>query len=109
MPKTAAVAVCAFLLLSACGGTPVVTHEPEQVAAVRPAAGEGQATEPRVGPSNGQPVETAPPNVPEFKPAFAQQTRAPAVHTQTPFKVTELAQASTTLGASRFCPTAACS
>ena len=35
-------------------------------------------------------METAPPNVPEFKPAFPQQTRAPAVHTQTPFKVTEL-------------------
>jgi glucose/arabinose dehydrogenase len=29
--------------------------------------------------------------VPEFKPAFAQQTRAPAVHTRTRFKVTELA------------------
>ena len=90
MPKTGAVAVCACLLLSACGGSPVVTHEPEQVAEVRPAAGEGQATEPRVGPSDGQPVETAPPNVPEFRPAFPQQTRAPAVHTQTPFKVTEL-------------------
>ncbi|HEY0468155.1 MAG TPA: PQQ-dependent sugar dehydrogenase, partial [Polyangiaceae bacterium] len=80
------------LWLLACGSTPVVTHEPEQAAEVRPADGSGQATEPRVGPSNGgSPVETAPPNVPEFKPAFAQQTRAPAVHTQTPFKVTELA------------------
>lgn len=38
-----------------------------------------------------QPVETAPANVPEFKPAFAQQTRAPALHTKTPFRVTELA------------------
>jgi len=81
----------ALALLAACGGNPVVTHEPEQVPHVEPAAGQGQSTEPRVGPSNGQPVETAPPNVPEFKPAFAQQTRAPAVHTQTPFKVTEVA------------------
>ena len=80
-----------LVLLAACGGNPVVTHEPEQVAQVQPADGQGQATEPRVGPNAGLPVETAPANVPEFKPAFAQQTRAPAVHTQTPFKVTELA------------------
>jgi aldose sugar dehydrogenase len=79
------------MFLAACHGTPVVTHEPEQVAAVRPADGKGQATEPRVGPSDGKPVETAPPNVPEFKPAFPQQTRAPAVHTHAPFKVTEIA------------------
>lgn len=59
---------------------------------VQPAGGEGQATEPRVGPvKDALPVETAPPNVPEFKPAFAGQTRAPAARTQTPFKVTELA------------------
>jgi aldose sugar dehydrogenase len=57
-----------------------------------PAEGKGQATGPRVGPSEGEtPVETAPPNVPEFKPAFSGQTRAPAIHTRTPFEVTELA------------------
>jgi glucose/arabinose dehydrogenase len=39
----------------------------------------------------GAPVETAPPNVPEFKPAFAGQTRAPAVRTRTPLQVTEIA------------------
>ncbi|QSQ14354.1 PQQ-dependent sugar dehydrogenase [Myxococcus landrumensis] len=39
----------------------------------------------------GAPVETAPPNVPEFKPAFAGQTRAPAVKTRTAFQVTEVA------------------
>ncbi|RKI05239.1 PQQ-dependent sugar dehydrogenase [Corallococcus sp. AB038B] len=38
-----------------------------------------------------QPVETAPPNVPEFKPAFPQQTRAPEVKTRTPIVVTEIA------------------
>ena len=36
-------------------------------------------------------METAPPNVPEFKPAFPGQTRAPAIHTRTPFEVTEVA------------------
>jgi glucose/arabinose dehydrogenase len=36
-------------------------------------------------------VETAPPNVPEFKPAFSGQTRAPAVQTRTPLEVTEIA------------------
>jgi aldose sugar dehydrogenase len=92
MRSTLRVLFSALGFLGACGGTPVVTHEPERVAEVRPAGGEGQATEPRVGPvDDAKPVETAPPNVPEFKPAFAQQTRAPAVHTRTPFKVTELA------------------
>ncbi len=66
--------------------------QPEQTAKVVPAAGEGQATEPRVGPNpSGQPVETAPPNVPQFKPAFAGQTRAAAVHTQTKFRVSDVA------------------
>jgi glucose/arabinose dehydrogenase len=37
------------------------------------------------------PVETAPPNVPEFKPAFPGQTRAPAVRTRTQLKLTEIA------------------
>jgi glucose/arabinose dehydrogenase len=52
----------------------------------------GQVTVARVEPTaGGAPVETAPPNVPEFKPAFPGQTRAPAIHTQTPFEVTQLA------------------
>ena len=37
------------------------------------------------------PVETDPPNVPEFKPAFPGQTRAEAVTTKTPLEVTEIA------------------
>jgi glucose/arabinose dehydrogenase len=36
-------------------------------------------------------VETRPPNVPEFKPAFPGQTRAPAVTTRTPIEVREIA------------------
>jgi len=91
MLRTHCFTITALSLLRACSHTPAVTREPEQVPQVVPAAGKGQATEPRVGPSNGQPVETAPPNVPGNKPAFAEQTRAPAVHTETPFKVTEIA------------------
>lgn len=41
--------------------------------------------------AKGAPVETGEPNVPEFKPAFEGQTRAPAIKTKTPLQVTELA------------------
>ena len=41
--------------------------------------------------AKGAPVETGEPNVPEFKPAFEGQTRAPAVTTKTPLLVTEIA------------------
>lgn len=37
------------------------------------------------------PVRTGPPHVPEFKPAFPQQTRAPEIRTRTPLEVTEIA------------------
>jgi aldose sugar dehydrogenase len=55
--------------------------------------GKGESTAPRteVGAKN-EPVETAQPNVPEFKPAFPEQTRAPAVATKTPFDVTTVAE-----------------
>ena len=56
-----------------------------------PAGGQGQETVPQVGPKASGPVETAPPNVPEFKPAFAGQTRAPAMHTRTKIQVTKIA------------------
>lgn len=38
----------------------------------------------------GAPVETGPKSVPEFKPAFPGQTRAPAVKTRTALQVTEI-------------------
>ena len=41
--------------------------------------------------SAAPPVETGPPNVPEFKPAFAGQTRAPRVRTKTPLQVATVA------------------
>lgn len=50
-----------------------------------------QPSAPRAEPAGGAPVETAGPNVPEFRPAFPQQTRAPAVSTGTPLAVTEVA------------------
>lgn len=39
----------------------------------------------------GAPVKTDPPNVPEFKPAFPQQTRAPEVRSKTQLQITEVA------------------
>jgi glucose/arabinose dehydrogenase len=45
-----------------------------------------EATAPR-----GAPVETGEKSVPEFQPAFPEQTRAPAVKTRTPLQVTEIA------------------
>jgi len=38
-----------------------------------------------------EPLETAPPNVPELKPAFPQQTRAPGIVTKTALAVQEVA------------------
>jgi glucose/arabinose dehydrogenase len=40
---------------------------------------------------SGPPVDVGPPNVPEFKPAFTEQTRAPQMKTQTAFDVVEVA------------------
>lgn len=80
-------------LIASCSKQPAPqATQPEQVAKVVPAEGEGESTEPRVGPNpDGAPVETAPPNVPELKPAFVGQTRAKAVHTQSKFRVSEVA------------------
>lgn len=67
----------------------------EPAAEVKPAGGAGEETVPRVEPEPGAPkapVETAPPNVPEFEPAFAGQTRAPLIETQTPLEVTTIAE-----------------
>lgn len=42
-------------------------------------------------PKPNQPVETEPPNVPEFEPAFPEQTRAPRIHTETAIRVEQVA------------------
>lgn len=80
------------VLLVACNRSPAQTKGPEQVTKIVPADGQGESTKPLVGPNpSGAPVETAPPNVAEFKPAFVGQTRAPAVRSRTRFKVDEVA------------------
>jgi aldose sugar dehydrogenase len=79
MRRFATALVSASLLFFACSRT-TAPKKHEQVENLRPAAGKGQKT-----------VETAPPNVPEFEPAFPGQTRAPAIHTQTPIQVSEIA------------------
>ena len=82
------------LVCLACARTP--TASGQQAASVVPAGGNGERTRPRVGPAPSGiaqgPVETGSPNVPEFKPAFPGQTRAPALHTQTRLEVSELAR-----------------
>ena len=80
---------CAALLAFACNRSGERRSQ-EASAPVVPAGGNGQETVPQVGPAARGAVETAPPNVPEFKPAFAGQTRAPAIHTRSPVRVTEL-------------------
>lgn len=89
-------ACASSLVLAACGKTSAPKQErtlqgmPEPK--VLPAEGEGQATKPRVGGEPGTPVETAAPNVPEFKPAFEGQTRAPALRTKVAIQVTTVAE-----------------
>jgi glucose/arabinose dehydrogenase len=52
----------------------------------------GQKSRPRTHPTpDGGALETAPPNVPEFKPAFPQQTRAPFMPSKTKFVLREVA------------------
>lgn len=84
------VTLCACCL--ACNKADPKPLQPEQEAKVVTAEGKGESAKSLVGPNpNGQPVEQGSPNVPEFKPAFEGQTRAQAVHTPSPFRVTELA------------------
>jgi glucose/arabinose dehydrogenase len=88
--KLVSLVTCAFAL-TACNRNPPPIEQ-QSTPKVVPAEGQGEATEPRVGPNPGVPVETAPPNVPDNKPAFAGQTRANAVHTKTGIKVDEVAK-----------------
>jgi glucose/arabinose dehydrogenase len=82
-------ALCA-LVLSGCGRSS--TPSQQRPPTIEHADGKGESTKPWVGAASGIPVETAPPNVPEFKPAFPGQTRAFAIHTKTPLVVTELVE-----------------
>ena len=78
------------MALAACGSPdPIAGPGGDGNRAPGGAAG-SQQSEPQTD-AVGAPVETAPPNVPEFEPAFPGQTRAPAVRTQTPIEATEVA------------------
>src|SRR5688572_10060429 len=53
----------------------------------------GEQTRPRTGPNpKREPLETGNKNVPEFQPAFAQQTRAPGVESRVKLQVTTVAE-----------------
>jgi glucose/arabinose dehydrogenase len=81
--------LCALGWIAACNKSPP-PNQNQNTPRIVPAEGQGEATRPRVGGNaKGQPVETAPPNVPEFKPAFEGQTRAPAMNSKRALKVTE--------------------
>ena len=86
-------AATALAVLLSCSTQPAPRElQPEQAPKVVAAEGQGESTEPRVGPNpEEKPVETAPPNVPELKPAFPGQTRAKAAHTKSRFRVAEVA------------------
>jgi glucose/arabinose dehydrogenase len=107
-----ALALVTFMLaLASAGCTHTPTASGDPAPHVVPAKGKGQNTRPLVGaaPSSSAaaaegPVETAPPNVPEFKPAFAGQTRANAIHTRTALSVTEVAHGLDLLWALAFLP-----
>src|SRR6187549_300184 len=92
MRRIALMAASLLTALFGCNKPDPKPIQPEQQAKVVEADGAGESAQHRVGPNpEGQPVEAAPPNVPEFKPAFAEQTRAKGVHTQSKFRVTEIA------------------
>src|SRR5262245_23777270 len=86
-------AAALFALLTACSKSPAQEAQgSDPITKTVPSAGSGRDTEPRVAPNpSGAPVETAPPNVPEFRPAFAGQTRAPAMRSKTKFVVNDVA------------------
>ena len=66
-------ATSAAVLLAACGG------------------GDGEARQ-QGAPAAGAPVETQPPNAPDQKPAFAGQTRAPAVKSNVAYQISDYAK-----------------
>ena len=80
------------LLTAAIGGlTLLASTACAQHADKAPArGGRGEPTSPRGASASGAPVETGAPNVPEFKPAFPEQRRAPAVRTRAELAVTEI-------------------
>jgi aldose sugar dehydrogenase len=101
-PRTArTIALTLALSLAACDGgrkeprdaglSPDGSDEPNQQGRENDAASNpSDEVDDRPLPS-GPPASTGTPNVPEFKPAFPEQTRAPGMTTQTAFEVVEVA------------------
>jgi len=82
----------ALLLSAATCGEETKPRQPGASAASPAAAPSARGEQSVQAPTASRaPLETSPPNVPEFKPAFAGQTRAPAAPTKTKLEVTELA------------------
>ncbi|WNG23834.1 PQQ-dependent sugar dehydrogenase [Cystobacter fuscus] len=81
-------------LVSGCGIQPP-DKTPEDAGVTPQAPTDAGTTDAGLPPEeplpSGPPVPTGPPNVPEFQPAFPQQTRAPAIQTKTAFQVTTIA------------------
>lgn len=90
MRRSCLLATFALTSLAACAsnGHRGSRHRNETLALRAP---ESRPAPPPSRTAREPPLETAPPNVPEFSPAFAGQTRAPGRQTRTPFKVTEIA------------------
>jgi glucose/arabinose dehydrogenase len=86
--RRAVLAVSAALLLVSCGGS---DGRAQSESAETPKASLASKAD---APAAGQPApeETDPPNVPSQKPAFPGQTRAPALTTDTAFRVETVAQ-----------------
>ena len=82
-----------LLTLVACGGADPATGQTGAGSGNRAPGGAAGSEQSRPQTAAvGAPVETAPPNVPEFEPAFPGQTRAPAVRTRTPVEAAEVAR-----------------
>src|SRR5690349_16824934 len=100
-PRQHALVATIALTLAACTKDNADRSPRAQNEAATPAtSGEAPAPAAGDGPASAQPGQTAPraeplekddPNVPEFKPAFAGQTRAPEVRSQARFAVREIA------------------
>jgi glucose/arabinose dehydrogenase len=89
MRKLLAIAALSILQITACATCAEETkpREPSAPSAEQPASAAPAEAPPPAQP----PLETSPPNVPELKPAFEQQTRAPGVRTKTALAVQEVA------------------
>ena len=88
MPRPARPLFYAALVVFACNRSAAPSKQ--EASGKSSERSEAQETVWRSKAKVNEPVEKETPNVPDFKPAFAGQTRAPAVRTRTAIRVTEL-------------------